>query len=93
MILVHEVKFLVCIIIIGIALTMFDGGESYGNIDSKPDECKTNPTLPICEEFCYQVFLEHGGGVNGADRMMNNVHCRRWSAGAWWIVEVANANK
>ena len=72
---------------------MFDGGESYGNIDSKPDECKTNPTLPICEEFCYQVFLEHGGGVNGADRMMNNVHCRRWSAGAWWIVEVANANK
>ena len=68
-------------------------GPSYGSVDAKPPECLKDPLLPVCEEFCYLLFLHHGGGVNGATRMMHNVHCRQWSAGAWWMVEVVNANK
>ena len=87
MILVHELKFLVCIIIVGIVLAMFGGGVS-GGVDSKPDECKTNPNAPICEEFCYELFIKEGGDRDAIDTMMTNILCRNWHAGGWWIEPV-----
>ena len=75
MVLVHEIKFLVTIIIIGIVLTMFDGGVSSGSVDSKPDECKTNPMLPVCEKYCYDLFLEQGSDG------------RTYYNSTWYIIE------
>ena len=61
---------------------MFDGGVSSGSIDSKPDECKTNPMLPVCERYCYDLFLEEG-----SDGSLKNILCRTYYNSTWYIIE------
>ena len=82
MILLHEVKFLVGIIIIGIVITVTGNGVAGGGVFNKPDDCASNPMLPVCAKFCEELYFKEGAVIH-----MKNILCRNNYTDESYIVE------
>ena len=83
MILVDSTKFLLFVIITGIILTVGEcDGAGTGYSRDYIDECKSDATLQVCEQYCYDLYMEYGL----TESMKNNM-CRRYYNSAQWIGE------